>query len=245
MKYLVTGDTHGRVIDRIARIDRERYIPAESALIILGDAGINFYLNKTDKKNKEAINNTGYTIYCVRGNHEERPENIPSMEQRYDTDIDGCVWLEPQYPNIKYLMDGHIYTFNGHTALVIGGAYSVDKWYRLGRFPAGSKWTGWFPEEQLTQKEMEDISKWFSDRHYDFVFSHTCPYSWQPIDLFLPSLDQSSVDKTMEFWLDDFKNNITWGMWLFGHFHSDRVIQPRVKMFYTDIEDLEILSKGE
>ena len=78
--YLITGDTHGRVIERISHIP-SHYEPAETALIILGDAGINFYLNKTDKKNKKIINNTGYIIYCVRGNHEERPENIETMEQ--------------------------------------------------------------------------------------------------------------------------------------------------------------------
>ena len=66
-------------MERISHIP-SHYEPAETALIILGDAGINFYLNKTDKKNKKIINNTGYIIYCVRGNHEERPENIETME---------------------------------------------------------------------------------------------------------------------------------------------------------------------
>ena len=41
--YLITGDTHGRVIERISHIP-SHYEPAETALIILGDAGINFYL---------------------------------------------------------------------------------------------------------------------------------------------------------------------------------------------------------
>ena len=75
---LITGDTHGRVVERVQNIARDypNYKPNETAIIILGDAGINFYLNKSDKKNKYRINNLGYTIYCVRGNHEEHPGNI-------------------------------------------------------------------------------------------------------------------------------------------------------------------------
>ena len=77
--WLVTGDTHGQVLERLSHIG---YPPDETALIILGDMGLNFYLNKTDRKNKRNVNATGFRIYAVRGNHEERPENL-SMEQMY------------------------------------------------------------------------------------------------------------------------------------------------------------------
>lgn len=236
--FLITGDTHGRVIERLSHIEN-KYVPEETALIILGDAGINFYLNKTDAKNKKNINATGYTIYCVRGNHEERPENIPTMKELYDENIDGTVYYEPQYPNIRYLMDGHVYLINKYPTLIIGGAYSVDKWYRLSRFPQGSKWTGWFKDEQLTQEEMVDITERFKGKHFDFILTHTCPYSWQPFDLFLQGLDQSTVDNTMERWLDDFRKQVTWNVWCFGHFHDDRAVRPGVEMFYSDIVSID------
>ena len=238
--YLVTGDTHGRVIERLQQIDK-KYIPEETALIILGDAGINFYLNKTDAKNKKNINATGYLIYCVRGNHEERPENIPTMEQFYDTNIDGTIYYEPKYPNIRYLMDGHVYLINSHPTLVIGGAYSVDKWYRLSNFSQEAKWTGWFKDEQLTTEEMAEITEKFKGKHFDFILTHTCPYSWQPFDLFLQGIDQSTVDNTMEYWLDDFRKQITWNAWLFAHFHDDRAVRPGVEMYYNDIVSLDTI----
>lgn len=50
--WLVTGDTHGRVMERLSQIDSDKYIPDETAIIILGDAGINYFLNKTDVKNR-------------------------------------------------------------------------------------------------------------------------------------------------------------------------------------------------
>lgn len=236
--YLITGDTHGRVMERISRIPNY-YEPTETALIILGDAGINFYLNKTDKKNKKIIDHTGYIFYCVRGNHEERPENIETMEQWYDCEIDGMVWREPEYPNIRYLMDGHAYLINNKPTLVIGGAYSVDKYYRLSRFSPDAKWTGWFKDEQLTEDEMNSITEQFSGKHFTLVLSHTCPASWQPFDLFLSGLDQSTVDKTMENWLETFKDKIDWNIWLFGHFHDDRLVRPGVEMYYNDIENLQ------
>lgn len=35
--WLVTGDTHGRVMERLSQIDSDKYIPDETAIIILGD----------------------------------------------------------------------------------------------------------------------------------------------------------------------------------------------------------------
>lgn len=247
MKYLITGDTHGRVMERLSHIDQTLYPPNETAVIILGDAGINFYLNKTDWKNKRIINNTGYLLYCVRGNHEERPENL-DMETMYDEDIQGDVYYEPEFPHIRYLKDGNEYCFNGWSALVIGGAYSVDKWYRLYRAGVTGKLdsdylnpkkTGWFPDEQLTSAEMEAISADVAGTYYDFVFTHTSPLDWEPVDLFLGGIDQSTVDKSMEEWLNNIKDDISFGVWCFGHYHKDRIERPCVEQFFTDIQDLE------
>ena len=46
--FIITGDTHGRVPARLDRIKAERpdLIPEETAIVILGDAGINYWLNK-------------------------------------------------------------------------------------------------------------------------------------------------------------------------------------------------------
>lgn len=250
--WFVTGDTHGQVLFRLSQINAGKYAASQTALIILGDAGINFYLNKTDMNLKRNIQNTGYTVYCVRGNHEERPENLGYIEHWYDENVKGYVMYEPDYPNIKYFEDGNAYEICGKSVLVIGGAYSVDKWYRLNRAGVTSKLdkdylnprkTGWFPDEQLLDWEMTTIEKEHFGKHYDVILTHTCPISWEPTDLFLSGLDQSSVDKTMELWLDKVKQNIDWSIWLFGHYHDDRLVRPGVEMYFNDIEDWDTVMK--
>lgn len=238
-RWIITGDTHGQIVERLKKI-KLKSADEKVGVIILGDAGINFYLNKTDMKNKETINALdNFVIYCVRGNHEERPQNIDGMMETYDINVDGTVYYEPMFPNIRYFMDGHIYLINEHPILVIGGAYSVDKWFRLARFRPNASWTGWFPEEQLTADEMTDIENRVSGKHFDFILTHTCPESWQPFDMFISGLDQSTVDKSMEVWFDNLKNKIDWTAWLFGHFHDDRLVRPGVEMLFENCWDLE------
>ena len=242
--WLITGDCHGRVGERLTRIkqDYPRLDPAETAVIILGDAGINFWLNKTDKKNKKSFSSFGYTIYCVRGNHEERPENLEYIEHHYDENVKGYVMMEPEFPNIRYFEDGDSYEICGHSVLVIGGAYSVDKWHRLARAQAnGNSFSGWFEDEQLAVWEMIDIEGSIAGKKYDFVFTHTCPLDWEPTDLFLPFIDQSRVDKTMEKWLNEIKETFTWNVWCFGHYHADRIERPHVEQFFMDYENLETI----
>lgn len=238
--WVITGDTHGRVEERLGNIQRNIcFDPTDTAVIILGDAGINFYLDNSDKKHKRKINAYGYTLYCVRGNHEERPENL-GMTLEYDENVQGMVYFESDFPNIRYFLDGGEYVIDGHSTLVIGGAYSIDKYYRLEQAKMmDSSFSGWFEGEQLTAEEMATISMNVADKHYDFVFTHTCPISWEPSDLFIGGIDQSQVDKTMELWLDEVKDACEWNIWCFGHYHADRLERPGVEQFFMEYEDLD------
>ena len=101
----------------------------------------------------------------------------------------------------------------------------------------------WFSSEQLTADEMEKISAENFGQNFDFILSHTCPISWEPTDLFLSMIDQSTVDKSMELWLEEFKDEIQWNVWLFGHYHADRLERPHVEMFFKDMEDLDTIWK--
>lgn len=225
--YLITGDTHGKASARLSEIQENipDYEPKNTAIIILGDAGFNFWLNKTDKIEKEKASAFGYTIYCVRGNHEERPENMPNMIEEYDSEVQGIVYYERDFPNIKYFKDYGFYVINGYTFYVISGAYSVDKYYALQTNKP------WFKDEQLSNREKYVVEQMLRHNKVDFVISHTCPHSWMPTDLFLSTIDQAFVDKSTEIWLDELKEEFEWKYWLFGHFHGNRVIRKSDEKF--------------
>lgn len=242
--YLVTGDFHTR-LDRFYNLYKT-YNPETTAIICLGDCGFNFYLNNNDIKLKQKAEELGFTFYCLRGNHDARPQDIEDMSFIYDPEVNEYIYMETQFPHIRYLVDGGLYNFNGIITYTIGGAYSVDKWYRILR--AGyteennnPKATGWFANEMLDEMERATILTFSKDLTVDLVLTHTCPLSWEPTDLFLPYLDQSKVDKTMETFLEKVKKTVNWKIWLFGHYHDDRLVRPGVEMFYTDIDPLQAI----
>ena len=246
--FLVRGDLHGDVDKLINQLVTNNYERETTAVIILGDFGINFWLNKTDQKKKEFIEAQKYYIYAVRGNHEMRPQHLENIETIWDDEVGGNVYVEPQYPHIRYFMDYGVYTINNYKCAVVGGAYSVDKWWRLER--AGMteetndpKKTGWFADECLTSEEMADAEKIFAEHgpYFDFLFCHTCPIIFQPTDLFLGAVDQSKVDKGMEVWLDKIYKQFIFGVTLFGHYHADRIEAPFVEQYFNDIEELNVI----
>ena len=240
MKFIITGDVHSAVLERLNKISHT-YDLSEYAVIILGDAGLNFYLDDNERRMKKKIESR---VYCVRGNHEERPENL-NYKVVWDEDVYGNVYMDPDNANIRYFLDGGEYILGEYSVLTLGGAYSVDKNYRLEREKMlNLKFSGWFADEQLTPEEMEAINKKVFGKRYDFVLSHTCPIAWEPTDLFLNFIDQSTVDKSMENWLDEVRKNIDWHIWCFAHFHADRVESRGVHQFYFSYMTLDNLWKA-
>ena len=223
----ITGDTH-RDFSQIYKLEKD----TDNMLIILGDVGINYYLNEEDKNYKEYLKKLKLKLFCVRGNHEERPENISTYKEVEM--FGGKVFIEEEYPNLIFAKDGEIYNIDGKKILVIGGAYSVDKQYRLLH---GYRW---FKDEQLTKKEMDTILEKVKGKHFDIVLTHTCPYKYEPREVFMQGLDQSKVDKSMEHFLDKIEENINYDKWYCGHYHTEKQVDKlefmfgRIKIFNKD-----------
>lgn len=223
----ITGDTH-RDFSRLYGLKFNK----DDILIVLGDTGINYYLNDEDIRYKEYLNSLGIKLFCIRGNHEERPENINTYKE-----VDmfgGMVFIEDNYPNIVFAKDGELYSIEGRSVLVIGGAYSIDKEYRL---LYGHKW---FCDEQLSKDEMNNILDRYRGMHIDIILSHTCPYKYEPREVFMKGFDQSKVDKSMEYFLDKIEESIYYDKWYCGHYHTEKKIDKlefmfgRIKVFNND-----------
>lgn len=225
----ITGDTHGD-FDRIVEFCNENGTQKDDILIILGDAGINYYLNKRDLALKRELAELPITLFCIHGNHEQRPSEISSYEQ---TEWHGgLVYVEPEFPNLIFASDGEIYDFNGRSVLVIGGAYSVDKNYRLAYHMP------WFDTEQpdeTIKKRTENKLK-VAGWRVDVVLSHTAPLKFEPSWAFLPMVDQSTVDKSTEKWLDKIEERLSYDRWYLGHYHIDDH-SGFVTILYEEIEE--------
>ena len=171
----ITGDTH-REFERVEEFCEEYGTTDDDVLIILGDVGINYYLDDRDNEVKEELSQLPITLLCIHGNHEERPELINSYTEKMWKG--GLVYFEEDYPNILFAKDGEIYDFDGRKAIAIGGAYSVDKYYRLYYNLA------WFESEQpdecikrYVENKLESV-EW----KVDYVLSHTGPLKYLPYE---------------------------------------------------------------
>ena len=90
----ITGDTH-RDFSRLDKMEFNK----DDMLIIFGDAGINYFLNEEDNKFKKYLKKYNVKMFCIRGNHEERPENISTYKE-----IDmfgGKVFVEKEHEIYK------------------------------------------------------------------------------------------------------------------------------------------------
>lgn len=221
-----TGDIHGRKQEIVELC--ERYALAEDDIVvILGDVGANYYESERDNRLKRALSRLKPTIFCIHGNHEIRPANIPGYQTKEWNG--GIVWYEEQYPNLLFAKDGEIFTLDGLTHLVIGGAYSVDKYYRLMRD------CGWWPDEQPSAEIKAYVEQQIQGRHFDVILSHTCPFKYEPVEVFLPMIDQKTVDTSTEEWLDRIEETAQYDAWLCGHWHINKRIDKLQFLFHDVI----------
>jgi 3-oxoacid CoA-transferase subunit A len=227
MSVYVTGDTHGN-FKRIGKFCNEQQTTVDDILVILGDVGLNYNLNRQDDYLKSNVSELPITLLCIHGNHEERPYNVDGYKTKAFNH--GIVWYQEKYPNILFAQDGSIFEFNNLKCLCIGGAYSVDKFYRL------KSNLHWFSSEQPTEEEKAKIEKSIAAANWkvDFVFTHTCPYETRPSHLFLDKVDQSTVDTSMEEWLQTISDRLDFDEWFFGHYHK-YWRNGKYRMLYEDI----------
>jgi len=227
----ITGDTHGQ-FQRIELFCHVMQTTKADTMIVLGDAGFNYYGGSRDAKLKKKVNAYPIRLFCIHGNHEIRPQNIPSYKETVF--CGGRVLYEPEYPDLLFAIDGEVYKLDGFRCIVIGGAYSVDKFYRL------EKGYGWWPDEQPSPEIKATVERKLESLEHkvDIVLSHTCPRKYEPVETFLGFIDQSTVDKSTEDWMDEIEARTDYRKWYCGHYHTRKRIDRMQFMF----EDFDVLS---
>ena len=232
-----TGDIHGSPL-KLQSFCRDNELTKDDVLIVLGDVGANYYGGRSDMLFKNRLAELAPMILCIHGNHEMRPQNIKGYH--LTEWHGGSVWVQDEYPNLLFAKDGEIFDIDGIRYLVIGGAYSVDKYYRL------QNGYGWWEDEQPSEEIKAYVERQIFEKPFDVILSHTCPYKYEPREVFLPMIDQSTVDASTELWLDKIEESVDYEAWFCGHWHIDKRID-RMHFLFDSFETDEWLKmkKGE
>lgn len=226
----ITGDTHGNFL-RLQAFCQLHKLTYDDIIIILGDSGINYY-NNISQSLIDDMKKITATLFCIHGNHEYRAENLDYYHPEFFAQ--NTVYVTDYFPHVKFAVDGEVYYFDSNgeqlKTLVVGGAYSVDKYYRLNNGLA------WHHDEQPNDaiKAKTEAVIENENNQFDYILTHTCPNKFRPIEWFMPMIHQESVDNTTELWLDTIHDRVSYKKWYCGHFHGNKFIKDENICFLFD-----------
>ena len=249
-RVFVTGDKHGSFnfedYPKIRMMCMNLNTTIDDVMIVLGDHGIHYDEGRHDAECKKMLGEYPITFVMIRGNHDMRPcSDWERCHIENDTMV-GTFIVDPVAKNILYTEEYGWYWFNDIPVFVAGGAYSADKFYRLEMQKVGHRGFLWFEDEQLNddeRKAAEELLFNYDHGERPFVImTHTCPQRFTPTEMFIPQVDQTSVDRTMEIWFDDiydriWKENKDLARWYCGHWHTDKT-DDMVRFVFHDIIEL-------
>lgn len=80
-----------------------------------------------------------------------------------------------------------------------------------------------------------------TEKQIDIMLTHTCPLRFEPTELFISGIDQSTVDQSTERFFDEIYSLFPAyqePMWYFGHIHGNKYTDEYV-MLFDDIMELK------
>jgi predicted phosphodiesterase len=256
MRLLVAGDTHGNtrwVCDCLIPLATDLGC---AGIVQLGDFGYwehtedgVQYLDDVDA----AAASAGIPLFWLRGNH----DNVELLRERYDN-VDHRTWfgLWRIREHVYHIPDGAVFEWQGLRFRAFGGAYSVDKDWRLELeakrhrsaayredarrkkglppepVPAAAG-TIWFPGEEMSDEDMDGfLAEKVGD--IDVVLSHDKPRSTPACglkDLPLCLANQDRLQRALQHHKP--------ALWLHGHLHlrSDVVLRGGTRVICLNCDD--------
>ena len=253
-RFFITGDKH-RDFEYIKDFCQKLNTRKKDVLIVLGDAGFNYFGDMRDDKLKSEVSELNITLFCIHGNKENRPQNIPTYGIK--NFCGAKVYYEPRYPNILFAIDGEVYNFEGKKYMVVGGAHSVDKMRCLENNTPF--WEDEMPNEKI--KARVELELECENNNVYGMLTHTCPISYLPTEMFISTHQSNTanksprklksakpfkldIDRSTELWLDDLEKKINYEVWYCGHYHVDKQID-KINMMYHEIRPLHTKLYGE
>lgn len=217
MIYII-GDRHGEE-DGFSeeKLPGQSLWTANDIVIVTGDFGyvMRGERNNLPEKNKlDALARKPYTILFCDGNH----EGFDYLEQ-YTEEVRYGAPVRRIRNNIFWLQRGYIYTIEGKTFFVMGGAYSIDKAFRM-RYQEICGEKIWFEKELPSPEEyrraIQNLEA--SNNKVDYIITHTAPRSIIPRIIHSYPDDH---DRELTGFFDWIYCETSFKAWFCGHFHED------------------------
>ena len=231
MIYII-GDRHGEE-DGFSeeKLPGQSLWTADDIVIVTGDFGyvMRGERNNLPEKNKlDALARKPYTILFCDGNH----EGFDYLEQ-YPEEVRYGAPVRRIRNNVFWLQRGYIYTIEGKTFFVMGGAYSIDKAFRM-RYQEICGEKIWFEKELPSPEEYRRAIQnlGVNNNTVDYVITHTAPRSIIPRIIHSYPDDH---DRELTGFLDWVYHTIAFSHWFSGHFHCDVQINNAVTTCYQHV----------
>lgn len=231
----ITGDIHGDPVRFIENNMGDNEWTSEDVLIVCGDFGFVFRNNDSEKEILDYLEKEKpYTICFCDGNH----ENFPAIYSYPEEEWNGGQ-IHRIRRNIVHLMRGQIYEIENKSFFVFGGAYSIDKGWRI-------EGVSWWPEEQPTEEEyaigLDNLKK--HNFKVDFIITHTAPQAIvekmiakQPWNI-RSSFEMNYRDYKLMGYLGEVLYKTEFKHWYFGHWHFDTLIDEKSTAVYYNVYSL-------
>jgi len=221
----ITGDTHGSM--GMSRFNMKNFpiqkeLTKEDYVIITGDFGLVFSLDKEEEYWLKWLDKKSYTTLFCCGNH----ENFDVLDS-----LPISIWNGGKVhfinDSVIHLMRGQVFDINGTKIFTFGGADSIDKQHRI---EGKSWWKREMPSNAEYEEGLDNLEKcgW----QVDLVISHDCSqnvFEKLMVGLYVKSL--TSINKYFEV----LEEKLDYKQWYFGHYHEDRWIDEKHRLIYHDI----------
>lgn len=214
-----SGDIHGEFETIVYKLNQL----TDTVLIVCGDIGMGFHKDEYytalfRKLNLKLSKNNNYLL-MFRGNH------------------DNPDFFDGTFKNFKYptlLPDYSVVSVKQTNILCVGGATSVDRFYRIKEEQRSRRKTYWGDAElpYFDEAKLNEINRLYPN-NIQIVATHTCPSfaypttkgnieQWLSVDEGLNSTieaERTTMDKIFAI-LQESQQNIA--DWYYGHFHEHK-----------------------
>lgn len=193
-------------------------------MIFIGDVHGEFYLLPKWKQFTQ-VGDLGVGF----GDDESALDNLDMRFIRGNHDNPEHCNKHPKFIGDWKLEDGVLY---------LSGAGSIDKFHRI--------WgVDWWPNEELTHLQMEEVLALPDETEVHTVVSHDCPHACYPMLLSHHHMDSFTTPKFLDQVLFKFNPR----QWVHGHHHTSKKYRVRSTQFHSlaigEQREIDISDRGQ